>query len=124
MKRMMSVQRLSSKRCMESECCKLMEHSFGLPDDVRSFQDSRACVSVALLLKVVILPGAGFKCVGSVYRRVWRSLDEEFFANLRGCRPRGTQSSLRLVNWSISSCLAYLRVFEGGTEASDGGGWA
>ncbi len=33
--------------------------SFGVPDGVRSIQDSRARVSVALLLKVVMLPGAG-----------------------------------------------------------------
>jgi hypothetical protein len=39
------------------ECCKLVEHSFGLPDGVRSFQDSRVCISVALLPKLVILPG-------------------------------------------------------------------
>ena len=39
------------------ECCKLVEHSFGVPDGVRSFQDSRVCISVALLPKLVMLPG-------------------------------------------------------------------
>jgi hypothetical protein len=44
--------------CIESfECCKLVEHSFGVPDRVWSFQDSRVCISVALLPKLVMLPG-------------------------------------------------------------------
>ena len=34
-----------------------MVHSFGVPDGVRSFQDSRVCISVALLPKLVMLPG-------------------------------------------------------------------
>ncbi len=43
-----------------------MEHSLGLPDGVWSFQDSRACVSVAFLLKVVMLPGAWASSVSEV----------------------------------------------------------
>jgi len=39
------------------ECCKFVNHSFGGPDGVRPFQDSRVCISVALLPKLVMLPG-------------------------------------------------------------------
>ncbi len=38
-------------------CRMVCSHSFGVPDGVWSFQDSRVCVSVAILLKVVMLPG-------------------------------------------------------------------
>jgi len=44
-----------------------VEHSFGSPvPGVRSFQDSRLCVSVALLLKVVMPPGAMVPSVSKV----------------------------------------------------------
>ena len=50
---LMSVQAgdCQERDCLKSECCKLVEHFFGVPDGVRSFQDSRAFVSVALLLR-------------------------------------------------------------------------
>ena len=37
-----------------------------MPDGVRSFQDSSACVFVPLLLKFVMLPGAGASSVSEV----------------------------------------------------------
>jgi hypothetical protein len=34
--------------CLESECCKVVEHCFGVPDGVRSLQDSRELLSQSL----------------------------------------------------------------------------
>ena len=51
------------------ECCKLVEHSFGVPDGVWSFQDSRelvSLVSLSLLVKVVMPPGAWASSVSAV----------------------------------------------------------
>jgi hypothetical protein len=70
---------------MNSMCClriETLDECTGLPlPGVRSFQDSRVCISVALLL----LEGlhachnaswcGGCKCVGSLYQKLWRSLD-------------------------------------------------
>jgi hypothetical protein len=55
--RMMSVHSTCSQAGDCMECCKLVDHSFGVPDCGRSFQDSRVCISVALLPKLVMLPG-------------------------------------------------------------------
>jgi hypothetical protein len=48
----------SSKRQASNsiECCKLVEHSFEVPDGVRIFQDSDVRISVALLPKLMMLP--------------------------------------------------------------------
>jgi hypothetical protein len=39
------------------EWCKLVEYSFGVSDGVRSFQDTRVCISVRLVPNLVMLPG-------------------------------------------------------------------
>ena len=52
-------------------------------------QPCRACVSVALLPKVVMLPGAGTSSVKSVSKTVAQPRRRNFCE--RGCRPRGTQ---------------------------------
>jgi len=39
------------------EWCKLVEYSFGVSDGVRSFPDTRVCISVRLVPNLVMLPG-------------------------------------------------------------------
>jgi hypothetical protein len=60
-----------------------MEHSFGVLDGVRSFQDSCSCVSVALLPKVVILPVAWASSGSEVQVKNWGSkTGQRFFCQV------------------------------------------